>query len=54
MNVSPPFHVNLGALTQDPQKPPSVLQDAQSVIDNEVRRNVFWIGKFIVAITISH
>lgn len=44
LNVCPPFH---GITASQPftSKPPTILPSAKTVIEDEVRRNTFWLGK---------
>jgi hypothetical protein len=46
--MSAPFHDSTAPIAYSPDKPPSILQNAQTVIEHEMRRNIFWIGSFIL------
>ena len=45
LNVCPPFQ-GLSATDGANDRPPSTLPPAKSVIQDELRRNAFWLGMF--------
>lgn len=50
MNMAPPFHNNVSALSLCLEKPPSMARDTSTVIEEEARRNTFWIGESLLCI----
>ena len=45
MNISTTLSQNMKPLPNYSEKPPSILGDEKSLIERELRKNVFWIGK---------
>ncbi|EKM56901.1 uncharacterized protein PHACADRAFT_254278 [Phanerochaete carnosa HHB-10118-sp] len=42
--MAAPFHVTTQALTANAERPPSILPNPQTVVEAEMRRNIFWIA----------